>query len=162
LTKSKNAPRPGLLRGRKTAWAGAALGVVVLAGSLASIPLATAQAANGASTTMNKTVVRVVTRTPSGSTTPVKMLATVKGASLYFAPSTGCTGGCLSVWPPLEIAAGKTPKGIGGLGTTTVMIGKKTHDQVTYLGKPLYAFVDDSGTSVNGNGVAGFSVAKVH
>jgi hypothetical protein len=34
--------------------------------------------------------------------------------------------------------------------------------QVTYLGKRLYTFEDDSGTSLNGNSVAGFKAAKVH
>lgn len=145
--------RPG-----RTRWVGAVFGIVALVGSLA-IPLASAQAATA---TAKKKVVQVVTRTPEGATKAVTMLATVKGASLYFAPATGCSGGCLNVWPPLEIAAGKTPTGVKGLGTTTVTVGTKAHLQVTYRGKPLYSFVSDSGTSVNGNGVGGFRVAKVH
>ncbi len=40
-------------------------------------------------------------------------------------------------------------------------MGTKTEYQVTYRGKRLYTFVDDSGSQVNGNGVAGFVVAKV-
>jgi len=33
--------------------------------------------------------------------------------------------------------------------------------QVTYHKMRLYTFINDSGTSVTGNGVAGFKVAKV-
>ncbi len=75
----------------------------------------------------------------------------------------GCTGSCLTVWPPLYVAKGKTPTGVGvaGLGTASVMVGKKTTFQVTYMGKAIYTFVDDSGTSADGNGVGGFMLATV-
>ncbi len=143
---------------RPNAW-----GVVIalaVGGAMALAPVASAESA-GATKTKDKTVVQVVTRTPSGSSTPVTMLATVKGKSLYTAPSSGCTGGCLGIWPPLYVAKGKTPAGVTGLGTVSVMVGKRTKFQVTYMGKPLYSFVDDSGTSVDGNGVGGFTVAAV-
>jgi len=104
----------------------------------------------------DKKVVQVVNRSPFGN-----MLATVKGASLYTPPSTGCAGGCLSVWPPLYVKKNTTPTGAVGLGTVSVMVGKKDKFQVTYNGRPLYTFTGDSGTSVNGNGVGGFSVATV-
>jgi predicted lipoprotein with Yx(FWY)xxD motif len=78
------------------------------------------------------------------------------GATLYTAKS--CTGGCLTAWPPLLMPKGTTvpegPKGLTGLAT------KKdgTRLQVTYKTHPLYTFTGDSGTSVNGNGLAGFTV----
>jgi predicted lipoprotein with Yx(FWY)xxD motif len=78
------------------------------------------------------------------------------GATLYTAKT--CTGGCLTAWPPLLMPKGTTvpegPKGLTGLGT------KKdgTRLQVTYKTHPLYTFTGDSGTSVNGNGLAGFTV----
>ena len=147
-------------RVRRTVWVGTAVGIIVVAGAIASIPLVSAGAGT-ATKSKDKVVVQVVTRTPSGTTSPVSMLATVKGASLYTAPSSGCTGGCLNIWPPLYVAKGKTPTGVNGLGTLMVTIGKRHKFQVTYLGKPLYTFVDDSGSSANGNGVAGFMAAVV-
>jgi hypothetical protein len=55
---------------------------------------------------------------------------------------------------------GKTmPKGVRCLGTAK--FGRHHQLQVTYHGKRLYTFTGDSGHSVNGNGVAGFKVAKV-
>jgi predicted lipoprotein with Yx(FWY)xxD motif len=149
---SRRHPRP-------RAWIGAAIGIAALAGSLAAVPAVGAQAATGTGTP--KVAVKVVFRVPEGKTTAIKMLATPAGASLYIAPTTGCTGGCLTVWPPLQIGAAKTPTGVKGLGTTTVMINGKTRRQVTYLGKPLYTFEDDSGHSLDGNGVGGFMAAKV-
>jgi predicted lipoprotein with Yx(FWY)xxD motif len=89
------------------------------------------------------------------------MLATVKGASLYTAPATGCTGECLHIWPPLYVATGKIPTGVSGLGTVSITVGRYTHLQVTYNGNPLYKFKGDSGTSVNGNGVGGFMAATI-
>jgi predicted lipoprotein with Yx(FWY)xxD motif len=80
------------------------------------------------------------------------------GATLYTAKS--CTGGCLSSWPPLLMPKGKTspkgPKGLTGLGTAT--FGKRL--QVTYKKHRLYTFTGDSGTSVSGNGVGGFTVIR--
>ena len=48
------------------------------------------------------------------------------------------------------------------LGThclATVMAGH--HRQVTYRGKRLYLFTGDTGSSVNGNNMGGFKVAKI-
>jgi predicted lipoprotein with Yx(FWY)xxD motif len=82
------------------------------------------------------------------------------GRALYVLPSGTCTGGCVSVWPRLVLPRGKTiPAGASCLGTKP--FGSHHRLQVTYHGKRLYLFDSDSGTSVNGDGVAGFAVAKV-
>jgi predicted lipoprotein with Yx(FWY)xxD motif len=58
---------------------------------------------------------------------------------------SNCTGGCLTNWPALTIAAGDTPTGgagvTGALGTITRTDNGAT--QVTYDGKPLYFFAND-------------------
>jgi predicted lipoprotein with Yx(FWY)xxD motif len=126
--------------------AAAAVGIGVLVPGLGP---AQAASPNG----MGATVVQVVNRSPIGN-----MLATTGGASLYIHPSGPCTGGCLSVWPPLLMPTGKTkPKGAECLGTVSIPSGL----QVKYHGQPLFTFTGDSGTSVNGNGVGGFKAAKV-
>ena len=58
---------------------------------------------------------------------------------------SACTGGCISTWPALTVAAGETPtagEGVTGkLGTIT-----REDDgtlQVTYNGLPLYFFKND-------------------
>jgi predicted lipoprotein with Yx(FWY)xxD motif len=134
------------LAGRAAAAAVAAVGIAVLVPALGP-----AQAASPNS--LGATVVQVVNRSPIGN-----MLATTSGASLYFQPTGTCTGGCLTIWPPLLMPAGKTkPKGAACLSTVMTSQGL----QVTYHSKRLYTFTGDSGTSVNGNGVGGFKAAKV-
>ena len=138
----------------RSLWSVFAVGLVTLSmiGAVIVGPVSTAQATTGTT----EKVVQVVTRAPYG-----KMLATVTGLSLYIT-SHSCTGGCLTVWPPLVLAAGKTtPTGALGLGTATLKVGTKTELQVTFKGHRLYRFESDRGTSVNGNGVGGFTVAKV-
>ena len=73
-----------------------------------------------------------------------------KGMTLYyFLPDKGagkvaCTGGCLAVWPPMELADGSAPPagtGLKGtLGTITNPNGKR---QLTYNGWPLYWYAKD-------------------
>jgi predicted lipoprotein with Yx(FWY)xxD motif len=78
----------------------------------------------------------------------------------YFAKDTkdsgtsACTGGCISTWPALTVAAGETPvagSGVtGALGTIT-----RPDDgalQVTYNGLPLYFFKNDQAPG-DANGV---------
>jgi hypothetical protein len=91
-----------------------------------------------------------------------KILVTVHGRALYYLPHGSCTAasGCLAVWPRLVMPSGKTmPKGAKCLGTSRIGSGHRL--QVTYRKHRLYTFAEDSGTSVTGNGVAGFAVAKV-
>jgi predicted lipoprotein with Yx(FWY)xxD motif len=87
-----------------------------------------------------------------------KILVTPKvGMALYYNPS-GCSASCQSIWPPLLMPKGATvPKGAPCLATAKL----GTSLQVTYHKQRLYTFTGDSGHSVNGNGVAGFKVAKV-
>jgi predicted lipoprotein with Yx(FWY)xxD motif len=135
-------------------WAARAGAAALAVGSLAltSAGLSAAQAAP-ATTRTTATVVKVVTRMPVG-----KMLATIKGRSLYIKPKGGCTGACLVSWPPLLMPKGTNmPRGVRCLGTAK----RGIRLQVTYRGKRLYKFAGDSGTSLNGNGLSGFKAAKL-
>jgi predicted lipoprotein with Yx(FWY)xxD motif len=88
-----------------------------------------------------------------------KILTTVRGLSLYYIPSNSCNSACLSIWPPLLMPKGKTIP-MGARCLATARFGRHGL-QVTYDKHRLYTFTSDSGTSVNGNGVEGFKVAKV-
>ena len=121
---------------------------------LATVTAGARGAAAPATASNSAVVVKVATRGGFG-----KILTTVGGRTLYKHPNGPCTGGCLTIWPPLLLPVGKTiPKGIKGLRAALLPSGRR---QVTYRHRRLYTFVNDSGTSVNGNGVAGFLVAKV-
>lgn len=79
---------------------------------------------------------------------------------LWVADASGksnCSGECAKVWPP--VIASSTPSAAGAvnashLGTITRADGTK---QVTYLGHPLYYFVEDSSAGITkGQGNNGF------
>jgi predicted lipoprotein with Yx(FWY)xxD motif len=124
------------------------------AGVLGVVPATSASASQVAHTAKPAVVVKIAKA--RGGFKDVLTTTAGVGATLYTAKS--CTGSCLTAWPPLYMPKGKSlpkgPKGLTGLGT--VKVG--SHLQVTYRKHRLYTFVSDSGSSVNGNGVAGFTV----
>ena len=131
---------------------------LVLAGSaLTGTAVAVAATAHPAVAHATKTAVVVKERTRPHFG---KILVTDSGRALYYIPSNVCGPSCLSIWPRLVMPKGKTiPKGASCLGTAR--FGAHHRLQVTYHGKRLFTFFGDSGTSVTGNGVGGFKVAKV-
>ena len=67
--------------------------------------------------------------------------------------TSACTGGCITKWPALTVAAGATPTASAGV---TGKLGTITRDdgtlQVTYNGLPLYFFANDKAPG-DANGV---------
>ena len=84
-----------------------------------------------------------------------------QGAALYSPQQEAdgtimCTGSCAAIWVPLTLPAGQnSPTGtasIGGkLGTVQRPDGGT---QVTFDGKPLYSFAQDTPGTVTGNGLS--------
>jgi predicted lipoprotein with Yx(FWY)xxD motif len=68
-----------------------------------------------------------------------------------------CTGSCASIWLPLTLpaSAGK-PTATDALASKLGVVKRPDGaNQVTFAGKPLYRFVEDSGPGeVSGNGLA--------
>ena len=139
---------------RGMSWTARAVVAAALAGgaTVATAGVAAAQTGPGPTGT-SAVVVQEAFRMGFG-----KMLVTPgAGRALYTNPA-GCSAACQSIWPPLVMPAGATtPTGAPCLGTAR--LGTKL--QVTYHKLRLYTFVNDTGHSVTGNGVAGFHVAKV-
>lgn len=67
---------------------------------------------------------------------------------------SNCSGGCLSLWPPIMAKS----KATAGSGVTAGMIGTATgSSQVTYAGHPLYWFSGDTKAGdTNGEGLDDF------
>jgi predicted lipoprotein with Yx(FWY)xxD motif len=86
-----------------------------------------------------------------------KVLVNSKGFALYSpvqekAGTIRCTGSCTATWVPLTTKG--TPSGPASLQLGTVM-RPDGRTQVTFKGKPLYVFAQDSSPkSVTGNGVS--------
>ncbi|MGA2522062.1 MAG: hypothetical protein ABSG81_14750 [Acidimicrobiales bacterium] len=157
--------------------AGSVLLPVALFGGVALVLAACGSSSGASSTTTTSTTAGPADATGS-STTPATVLAVTtslgkilensSGMALYtYGPNHGgttnmCTGACLQAWPALTVPAGASPKGgpgvAGTLGTAKQADGTT---QVTYDGNLLYTFLSDDAGKVTGNGVAGFSVAKV-
>ena len=135
----------------------AAIGLATLAslsGLTFGLSVSGASAQTVAATANSAKVVHISTRGTFGKV----LAADSSNLTLYEHPGSACTGGCLKVWPALLMPKGDTvPEGVKGLGTVKFTGGRL---QVTYHKQRLYTFVDDSGKSVNGNGVGGFVVAK--
>jgi predicted lipoprotein with Yx(FWY)xxD motif len=118
--------------------------LVALTGLLAAAP------ANAAGAT--KTVAKQVQNADLGKT----VLATTKGRTLYsLSTETNgrfiCKGSCLSIWRPLLVPDSVKPKGPVKLGTVE---RPDNRTQVTYKGRPLYAFSGDSKAGeTNGEGI---------
>jgi predicted lipoprotein with Yx(FWY)xxD motif len=131
----------------------AVVAALLISGSTVTLAGIAVAKTGPARTATSAVVVHEATRTGFGE---ILVTPTV-GMALYTNPA-GCSAGCQSIWPPLLMPAGATvPKGAPCLGTAK--LGKNL--QVTYNKKRLYTFTGDHGHSVNGNGVAGFHVAKV-
>ena len=60
--------------------------------------------------------------------------------------TSACTGGCLTNWPALTVAAGAAPTGDASVTGTlgTIVRADNGATQVTYNGKPLYFFSKDT------------------
>jgi predicted lipoprotein with Yx(FWY)xxD motif len=123
--------------------------------SQSSTPAASSSSA-GSSASSSATTIRTVTGSAGN------YLVGPSGRALYLwdADSAGkstCSGACASEWPPL-ITSGK-PHAAGGahageLGTVTRADG---HTQVTYMGHPLYYFIEDTAPGQTlGQGSDGF------
>jgi predicted lipoprotein with Yx(FWY)xxD motif len=107
------------------------------------------------------------TTSSSGMTVALKhvggvgnVLVDSKGVALYSPEqeSNGmvlCKGSCTSIWVPLTLSAGAKPTAAGQLNTMLGTVHRPGGGvQVTYNGKPLYTFVEDTSAGmVTGNGV---------
>jgi predicted lipoprotein with Yx(FWY)xxD motif len=125
-----------------------ALGLAACGGSNSSDPTTAASASNSGDT--------IGTSMISGTG---NVLVDSKGAALYTndmdsANKIACTGQCLTEWVPLPAPAAGNPTSSDSavqsmIGTTNRSDGSA---QVTFGGKPLYTFVEDTPGQVTGNG----------
>lgn len=100
-----------------------------------------------------------VARTSLGS-----VLVDAQGRTLYELSADrpgapACTGSCLGIWPPLELATGvRTPSAGPGVSVPLGVLDRPGgRPQVTAKGMPLYTYAGDTGPDqVNGQGIRTF------
>jgi predicted lipoprotein with Yx(FWY)xxD motif len=136
-----------------TALAAGSLGLATLAVMGSPASAAGAGRADTKARTSTKVVVSEVTTAKYG-----RVLVDHKGLALYYDTANkpshfACTGDCLKAWPPLVLPKGQKAAlagtGVTGLGTVRGPSGL----QVTWEGKALYTFVEDSKGTVKGQGI---------
>jgi len=157
-------------RSIRIAWRGLA--------SLVLVGLSAVACSSGAATSAPDASTAASTPPSSGGSTGVvvnmattslgPVLTSASGLTLYVhagdtPTSSTCTGGCATAWPPLTVATGATATaGTGVPGKLGTLVRADGTTQVTYNGMPLYGWKDDTKPGdVTGQGVNGFSVAKV-
>jgi len=111
----------------------------------------------GGSSTSSSAVTVKTASSPLGT-----ILVDQDGKTLYLFEAdsmnkSNCSGGCLTLWPPV-MANGKAT---AGSGVSAGMIGTATgSSQVTYAGHPLYWFSGDTAAGdTNGEGLTDFGGA---
>lgn len=88
------------------------------------------------------------------------ILADASGNTLYTfdgdeAGVSNCTEGCAEIWPPFTLDSGDPTAGEGVTGELGVIQRADGSQQVTYDGRPLYHYSQDSAPGdANGQGVA--------
>jgi predicted lipoprotein with Yx(FWY)xxD motif len=71
--------------------------------------------------------------------------------------SLACTGSCLTVWSPLLVAPGSTPKAEPAISGSLGTVDRDGRKQITISGHPLYTYPGDAGSGqTNGQGIQSF------
>ena len=141
---------------------GAAAGAATTYGAGSNQSTATAVAPTGHTQRAgNPATLHATTASVNGKSQSI--LVDAKGLALYYfqgdtAKKSNVSGGLLRLWPALVSAH---PVATGTPGKLADLQSANGH-QVTYNGRFLYTFIDDSPGHVNGQGVSGFFVATPH
>ena len=89
------------------------------------------------------------------------ILTNAQGMTLYYRttdmpPTTVCSGGCASAWPPLLVSGSSTPTSAASLSGKLSVQADANGNQVEYNGHPLYTFSGDTAPGqTTGEGFAG-------
>jgi len=106
----------------------------------------------------SKNLIQTATVTVNGKSETV--LTNGQGLTLYYRtsdspPSTVCSGGCASAWPPLLFTGSGTPTSASTLPGKLSVQATANGNQVEYNGHPLYTYSGDTGPGqANGEGLA--------
>jgi len=104
-------------------------------------------------------VIKIATVTVDGTSESV--LTNAQGLTLYFRtsdapPSTVCSGGCASAWPPLVMSGSTVPTSAASLPGKLTIVADANGNQVEYNGHPLYTYSGDTASGqTTGEGVGG-------
>jgi predicted lipoprotein with Yx(FWY)xxD motif len=104
-------------------------------------------------------LIKTATATVSGKSETI--LSNTQGLTLYYRtsdvpPSTVCSSGCATAWPPLVVSGSGTPTSATSLPGKLTVVADANGNQVAYNGHPLYTYSGDTGPGqTTGEGVGG-------
>ncbi len=117
---------------------------------------------NGGTTpTVSSSGSLIQTATTTVNGTSETILTTAQGRTLYYRttdmpPTTVCSGGCASAWPPLLVSGSSTPTSATSLPGKLSAQADANGTQVEYNGHPLYTYSGDTAPGqTTGEGVGG-------
>jgi predicted lipoprotein with Yx(FWY)xxD motif len=92
-------------------------------------------------------LIQTATATVNGKSETI--LTNAQGMTLYYRttdmpPTTVCSGGCASAWPPLLVSGSSTPTSTTSLSGKLSVQADANGNQVEYNGHPLYTFSGDT------------------
>jgi predicted lipoprotein with Yx(FWY)xxD motif len=138
----------------------AACGSTTSTGSTAAPTATTASTSNGGrygngygnggttpTVSSSGTLIKTATATVKGTSETI--LTNAQGMTLYYRttdqpPTTVCSNGCASTWPPLLVSGSSTPTSSTSLPGKISVQADANGMQVEYNGHPLYTFSGDS------------------
>ena len=135
---------------------GSILGLIAV--PVLAIGLAACGSSSNSSSGMASNATQTTAASGTVSTKSISGVGTVlvdsKGDALYTnnqdsATKMACTAACQSIWPPLKAPASGQPTSSNSAVQAKLGVA---NGQVTYNGKPLYTFVQDSPGQATGNG----------
>jgi len=115
----------------------------------------------GTTPTASSSGTLIKTATATVKSTSQTILTNAQGMTLYYRtsdvpPSTVCSGGCASAWPPLVVSGSGAPTSAASLSGKLTVAADANGKQVEYNGHPLYTYSGDTGPGqTTGEGVAG-------
>jgi predicted lipoprotein with Yx(FWY)xxD motif len=117
---------------------------------------------NGGTTpTVSSSGSLIQTATATVNGTSVTILTTAQGRTLYYRttdmpPTTVCSGGCASAWPPLLVSGSSPPTSATSLPGKLSAQADANGTQVEYNGHPLYIYSGDTAPGqTTGEGIGG-------
>src|SRR5215469_3042887 len=103
----------------------------------------------GTTPTASSSGVPLKTATATVKGTSETILTNAQGMTLYYRttdapPTTVCSGGCASAWPPLLVSGSNTPTSPTSLPGKLSVQADANGTQVEYNGHPIYTFSGDT------------------
>lgn len=107
-------------------------------------------------TTGSASTAAIKTATLTVGSKSMTVLTNAQGMTLYYrtsdTPSSVCSGGCASTWPP--VLSSSMPSVSGTLPGTFSLLNDANGSQLAYNGHPLYTYSGDSAAGqTNGQGI---------